>query len=123
MGGRPGASRARAERVDYAIGSVLLLRAEALEQVGGFDEDFFLYAEETDWAKRARTAGMAAYRRHRGDAPCTPERRRALTRPAVTCTSLPGWSATCASTMARAGWALARSGEVGARRRGREPRC
>jgi hypothetical protein len=42
---------------DYVIGSVLLLRAEALEQVGGFDDDFFLYAEETDWAKRASLMG------------------------------------------------------------------
>ncbi|MBK6440733.1 MAG: glycosyltransferase [Actinomycetales bacterium] len=45
------------DRVDYAIGSVLLLRAEALAQVGGFDEEFFLYAEETDWAKRAALLG------------------------------------------------------------------
>ncbi len=42
---------------DYVIGSVLLLRAEALEHVGGFDPDFFLYAEETDWAKRAALLG------------------------------------------------------------------
>jgi GT2 family glycosyltransferase len=45
----------------YAIGSVLLLRAEALEQVGGLDERFFLYAEETDWARRAHNLGW----RHR----------------------------------------------------------
>jgi glycosyltransferase involved in cell wall biosynthesis/GT2 family glycosyltransferase len=42
---------------DYVIGSVLLLRAEAIAQVGGFDEDFFLYAEETDWARRASRLG------------------------------------------------------------------
>ncbi|GGB38014.1 hypothetical protein GCM10011492_30910 [Flexivirga endophytica] len=42
---------------EYVIGSVLLLRAEALAQVGGFDERFFLYAEETDWAKRAVMLG------------------------------------------------------------------
>lgn len=42
---------------DYVIGSVLLLRAEALAQVGGFDEDFFLYAEEADWARRASRMG------------------------------------------------------------------
>lgn len=41
----------------FAIGSVLLLRAEAVAQVGLFDEQFFLYAEEVDWQKRARDAG------------------------------------------------------------------
>lgn len=41
----------------FVIGSVLLLRAEALSQVGGFDERFFLYAEETDWAYRAHLLG------------------------------------------------------------------
>ncbi len=41
----------------FVIGSVLLLRAEALAQVGGFDDSFFLYAEETDWAYRAHLLG------------------------------------------------------------------
>ncbi|MFE5670512.1 glycosyltransferase [Agromyces sp. NPDC056523] len=41
----------------YVIGSVLLLRAEALAQVGAFDERFFLYAEEADWAYRAHRLG------------------------------------------------------------------
>ena len=41
----------------FAIGSVLLLRAEALTQVGWFDDRFFLYAEETDWAYRAHLLG------------------------------------------------------------------
>lgn len=41
----------------FAIGSVLLLRTEALSAVGDFDERFFLYAEETDWQKRARDQG------------------------------------------------------------------
>ena len=44
-------------RPAFGIGSILMLRAEALAQVGGFDEDFFLYAEETDWAYRARLLG------------------------------------------------------------------
>lgn len=44
-------------RPGFVIGSVLLLRAEALDQVGGFDERFFLYAEETDWARRASLLG------------------------------------------------------------------
>ncbi len=42
---------------DYVIGSVLLLRGEALASVGGFDERFFLYAEEADWQRRATRAG------------------------------------------------------------------
>lgn len=48
-------------RPGFVIGSVLMLRAEALEQVGPFDERFFLYAEETDWAYRASLLGW----RHR----------------------------------------------------------
>lgn len=44
-------------RNTYVIGSVLLLRAEALAQVGGLDESFFLYAEEADWARRAARLG------------------------------------------------------------------
>ncbi|GAA1999936.1 glycosyltransferase [Microbacterium ulmi] len=41
----------------FAIGSLLLLRAEALAQIGRFDERFFLYAEEVDWQKRAIDGG------------------------------------------------------------------
>ncbi len=44
---------------DFAIGSILLLRAEAIADVGRFDEQFFLYAEETDWQKRARDLGWS----------------------------------------------------------------
>lgn len=44
-------------KVEFVIGSVLLLRAEALADVGGFDERFFLYAEETDWQRRAHDRG------------------------------------------------------------------
>ncbi|HKX68283.1 MAG TPA: glycosyltransferase [Intrasporangium sp.] len=43
--------------VSFAIGAVLLLRAEAVAELGGFDESFFLYAEETDWAYRAARRG------------------------------------------------------------------
>jgi GT2 family glycosyltransferase len=41
----------------FVIGSILMLRAEALQQVGHFDQRFFLYAEETDWAFRAHLLG------------------------------------------------------------------
>lgn len=44
-------------RIDFLIGSVLLVRDEALAEVGLFDTEFFLYAEETDWQRRARALG------------------------------------------------------------------
>jgi glycosyltransferase involved in cell wall biosynthesis/GT2 family glycosyltransferase len=44
-------------REDFAIGSILMLRRDALEQIGPLDERFFLYAEETDWQFRARKLG------------------------------------------------------------------
>ena len=47
-------------RNTYVIGAVLLLRWEALLDVGLFDERFFLYAEEADWQKRARGRGWSS---------------------------------------------------------------
>jgi len=35
----------------------MLVRREAVEQVGPLDEAFFLFSEETDWAYRFRKAG------------------------------------------------------------------
>jgi hypothetical protein len=48
----------REERsVDWLVGAFLLARAEAVAQIGGLDERFFLYSEETDWCYRAKAAG------------------------------------------------------------------
>lgn len=41
----------------FVIGAVLLLRAEAVADVGEFDERFFLYGEEVDWQRRAFDRG------------------------------------------------------------------
>jgi GT2 family glycosyltransferase len=41
----------------YVIASVLLVRGDALLDVGGLDEGFFLYAEEADWERRATRRG------------------------------------------------------------------
>lgn len=45
------------QSVPWLIGACLLVRRSTIETVGGFDERFFMYAEETDWQKRIRAAG------------------------------------------------------------------
>jgi N-acetylglucosaminyl-diphospho-decaprenol L-rhamnosyltransferase len=58
---RPGEPSARGARVvlksHYLKGAVLLVRREAWNAVGGFDSDFFLFAEEIDLCVRIRQAG------------------------------------------------------------------
>jgi GT2 family glycosyltransferase len=46
-------------RWSFLIGAVLLLRAEAISDVGRFDERFFLYAEEADWQWRCHLRGWS----------------------------------------------------------------
>jgi N-acetylglucosaminyl-diphospho-decaprenol L-rhamnosyltransferase len=43
---------------DWAEGSTLLISSECWQSCGPFDESFFLYSEETDFALRARDAGF-----------------------------------------------------------------
>lgn len=48
---------ARPARVDWVIGAAVALRRDAVERVGGFDEGFFMYAEDLEWCHRAGRAG------------------------------------------------------------------
>jgi len=48
-----------AVHVHWFMGACGLLRREALEATGGFDEGYFLYGEDIDWCLRARRAGWA----------------------------------------------------------------
>jgi GT2 family glycosyltransferase len=43
--------------VPWVIGACMLVRKSVIESVGGFDERFFMYSEETDWQYRIRKAG------------------------------------------------------------------
>jgi GT2 family glycosyltransferase len=43
---------------DWAEGATLLISAECWQRCGPWDESFFLYSEETDFALRARDAGL-----------------------------------------------------------------
>jgi N-acetylglucosaminyl-diphospho-decaprenol L-rhamnosyltransferase len=45
--------------VDWCDGACMLVRQAAIEQVGGFDEQYFLYTEELDWCFNARKAGWS----------------------------------------------------------------
>ncbi|MFA6603233.1 MAG: glycosyltransferase family 2 protein [Patescibacteria group bacterium] len=49
--------RRETREVDWLLGAVLLVSRAAYEQVGPFDEDYFLYFEDTDWCRRFRDAG------------------------------------------------------------------
>jgi GT2 family glycosyltransferase len=46
-----------ARAVDVVAGCFILVRREAIEQVGVLDESYFMYGEEADWCYRFRKAG------------------------------------------------------------------
>lgn len=48
-------------RVDLAIGAALAIRRAMMNEIGVFDERFFLYHEEVDYAKRAAEAGWETW--------------------------------------------------------------
>jgi GT2 family glycosyltransferase len=47
--------------VDHPLGAALTVRAETLNQVGSFDERFFMYCEEIDLCQRIKAAGWEVY--------------------------------------------------------------
>jgi N-acetylglucosaminyl-diphospho-decaprenol L-rhamnosyltransferase len=47
--------------VESLQGAALLVRREAIDEVGLFDESFFMFSEETDWLARFRAAGWEVW--------------------------------------------------------------
>jgi N-acetylglucosaminyl-diphospho-decaprenol L-rhamnosyltransferase len=47
--------------VEQVIGAFYLVRRELFEALGGFDERYFMYFEDVDFAVRARRAGALSY--------------------------------------------------------------
>jgi hypothetical protein len=46
--------------IDFPLGATFMVKREAIEETGMFDEQFFMYCEEIDWAWRMRKAGWLA---------------------------------------------------------------
>ena len=60
LNGRYPLSRYRGNQpfaVDFVLGATLLVRGEAMRQVGLLDEAYFMYCEEMDWQRRMQQAG------------------------------------------------------------------
>ncbi len=47
--------------IDHPLGAAMLVRGQAIQQVGLLDEAYHMYVEEVDWAWRMKAAGWAAY--------------------------------------------------------------
>lgn len=52
---------ASACKADWVGGAFLMARRAAVDQVGGLDEDFFMYSEETEWCYRMRKSGWEVH--------------------------------------------------------------
>ena len=47
--------------VDSVIGACMMIRKEAMDEVGVFDEDYFIFLEETDWCFRMYKKGWKVF--------------------------------------------------------------
>jgi len=47
--------------VDFVLGATMMLKSEVIQQTGMFDEQFFMYCEEIDWAWRIHRTGWDVY--------------------------------------------------------------
>ena len=52
---------AHAREVEWVSGAAMLVRRAAIEQVGGLDEGFFMFNEESDWQYRMRADGRQVW--------------------------------------------------------------
>ena len=50
-------ARSEPFEVDFMLGATMMLKREVIQQIGMFDEQFFVYSEEVDWQWRMRKAG------------------------------------------------------------------
>jgi GT2 family glycosyltransferase len=50
-----------AQRVDWVSGASMMMRPSVFAALGGLDENYFLYFEETDFCRRAHEAGFSVW--------------------------------------------------------------
>lgn len=50
-----------AQPTDWICGASMLIRASVISTIGGMDENYFLYFEETDFCLRAKRAGFSTW--------------------------------------------------------------
>lgn len=49
------------QEVDWVSGAAMLIRRDCLDQIGKFDEEFFMYCEDVDICKRAKDKGWQIF--------------------------------------------------------------
>ncbi|MGH8288886.1 MAG: glycosyltransferase family 2 protein [Steroidobacteraceae bacterium] len=49
------------EEIDWVCGASMMVRATVIDAIGGLDENYFLYFEETDFCYRAKRSGFATW--------------------------------------------------------------
>ncbi len=48
-------------RVGHPLGATMMIKREAIEKTGLFDDQFYMYVEEVDWSLRIKKAGFHNY--------------------------------------------------------------
>jgi GT2 family glycosyltransferase len=48
-------------KIDFASGSFMVFRTDLFKQIGGFDDDFFMYLEDADITRRVNQVSMAVF--------------------------------------------------------------
>ncbi len=51
----------KSQEVDQVMGAFFMIKKEVIDQIGFFDENFFLWFEEVDFCKRAKETGWKIY--------------------------------------------------------------
>ena len=49
------------QSIDWVPGASMMIRRTVVDSIGGFDENYFLYFEETDFCFRAKKAGFSTW--------------------------------------------------------------